>query len=58
MRARASARAPVTPSDVHQFSQRPAGSSSWQIAWSAPHSALGYDSPLGYRKRQRTMVTP
>ena len=24
----------------------------------APHSALGYDSPLGYRKRQRTMVTP
>ena len=23
----------------------------------APHSALGYDSPLGYRKRQRTIVT-
>lgn len=23
-----------------------------------PHSALGYDSPLGFRKRQRTMATP
>ena len=35
MRARTSVRAPVMPSDVHQFSQRRAGSNSWQIARSA-----------------------